>query len=62
MVKIIKHELKLDLCISEYAGHATDIVSTLTLSEWYGIIIVSGDGLIFEVRLLMRLITLARYA
>ena len=35
--------------IAEYAGHATAIVKSLQLEDWYGIVIVSGDGLVFEV-------------
>lgn len=34
---------------TEYAGHAREIARTLRLDEWNGIVIVSGDGLIFEV-------------
>ncbi|KAL5017876.1 hypothetical protein ScPMuIL_003598 [Solemya velum] len=34
---------------TEYAGHATELMKTLRLSEWYGVLIVSGDGLLFEV-------------
>lgn len=36
----------------EYAGHAREKVKKIDLDEWYGIIIVSGDGLIFEVSLI----------
>lgn len=35
--------------LTEYAGHAVDLVKTLKLSEWGGVVVVSGDGLIFEV-------------
>nr|XP_006812074.1 PREDICTED: sphingosine kinase 2-like [Saccoglossus kowalevskii] len=35
--------------ITEYQGHAQDIVKNLNLKEWDGIIIVSGDGLLYEV-------------
>ncbi|CAH1794281.1 unnamed protein product [Owenia fusiformis] len=37
------------MVITEYAGHARAMMKRLDLDEWYGIIIVSGDGLIFEV-------------
>jgi len=37
------------LVYAEYAGHAREIVRTMRLDEWNGIVIVSGDGLIFEV-------------
>lgn len=35
--------------IIEYAGHARDFVHTLDLSEWSGIVVASGDGLVYEV-------------
>jgi len=34
---------------TENAGHAREVARTLRLDEWDGIVIVSGDGLIFEV-------------
>ncbi|XP_033736835.1 sphingosine kinase 1-like [Pecten maximus] len=34
--------------ITEHAGHATEIMLNLDLSVWYAVIIVSGDGLIYE--------------
>ncbi|PVD37656.1 hypothetical protein C0Q70_00254 [Pomacea canaliculata] len=37
------------LVVTEYAGHAQDMVQNLELSDWGGLVIVSGDGLIFEV-------------
>lgn len=37
------------LLISEYAGHATDVIKNLRLDDWSGVVIVSGDGLIYEV-------------
>ena len=37
------------LDLVEYAGHARDFVQSLDLSEWSGIVIASGDGLIYEV-------------
>ena len=36
-------------CDTERAGHAHELVKDLVLTEWYGIVIVSGDGLVFEV-------------
>lgn len=33
----------------EHAGHATDVMRSLDLSAWYGVVIVSGDELIYEV-------------
>lgn len=35
--------------IAEYAGHAHDLIQELDLDEWDAVIIVSGDGLIYEV-------------
>ena len=33
----------------EYAGHAREYVRTIKLADWNGIVVVSGDGLIYEV-------------
>lgn len=33
----------------EYAGHARDFVRGLDLNEWNGIVVASGDGLVYEV-------------
>lgn len=35
--------------LKEHAGHATEVMRSLDLSAWYGVVIVSGDGLIYEV-------------
>ena len=35
--------------IVEYAGHARDFVQTVDLNELTGIIVASGDGLVYEV-------------
>ena len=37
------------LCVTEYAGHARKLVKELVLDKWYGIVVVSGDGLVHEV-------------
>ncbi|CAF0732393.1 unnamed protein product [Adineta ricciae] len=37
------------IVITEYAGHARDYVKTIQLADWSGIILASGDGLVFEV-------------
>ncbi|XP_041364343.1 sphingosine kinase 2-like [Gigantopelta aegis] len=42
-------EIPFKMQVTEYAGHAHKIVQNLILKEWYGIVIVSGDGLIYEV-------------
>ena len=33
----------------EYAGHARDFVQSLDLNEWSGIVVASGDGVVYEV-------------
>lgn len=42
--------ISLVIAIKEYAGHATEVMRKLDLSSWYGVVIVSGDGLIYEVQ------------
>ncbi|EDO40058.1 predicted protein, partial [Nematostella vectensis] len=37
------------LVITEYAGHAKAYASQLCIPEWDGVVICSGDGLVFEV-------------
>jgi len=37
------------VCDTERAGHARELVKEIVLADWYGIVVVSGDGLIFEV-------------
>ena len=37
----------------EHAGHARDFVRTIQLDQWSGIVLASGDGLIFEVIMTM---------
>nr|KAI8766953.1 sphingosine kinase 2-like isoform X2 [Biomphalaria glabrata] len=32
----------------DHAGHASELMKEICLSDWYGVVIVSGDGLIFE--------------
>ncbi|XP_067672040.1 sphingosine kinase 1-like [Haliotis asinina] len=41
-------EIPYKMQVTEYAGHARDLLQTLALSEWYAVVIVSGDGLIYE--------------
>ncbi|XP_046574182.1 LOW QUALITY PROTEIN: sphingosine kinase 1-like [Haliotis rubra] len=41
-------EIPYKMKVTEYAGHARDLLQTLALSEWYAVVIVSGDGLIYE--------------
>ncbi|GAB1610324.1 hypothetical protein Ahia01_001318500, partial [Argonauta hians] len=42
-------DIKYRKVVTVRAGHAYDLVQTVDLSKWYGIVIVAGDGLIFEV-------------
>ena len=36
----------------EHAGHARDMMKSVKLDDWYGIVIVSGDGLLYEVNII----------
>ncbi|CAF3529440.1 unnamed protein product [Adineta steineri] len=42
-------EFSYQMIITEYAGHARDYVRTIQLADWSGIILASGDGLVYEV-------------
>ena len=33
----------------DHAGHGTEMMKTINRKEYYGVVIVSGDGLIYEV-------------
>jgi len=35
---------------TEYGGHAKELVQSIDLERWSGIVIVSGDGLVYEVK------------
>ncbi|KAK7112373.1 sphingosine kinase 2-like [Littorina saxatilis] len=37
------------IIVTEYAGHAHDLIQNLELAEWGAVVIVSGDGLVYEV-------------
>lgn len=37
------------LCVSERQNHARELIREISLPEWDGIVIVSGDGLLHEV-------------
>ena len=39
------------MTILDKAGHAVEIIQAVDLSEYYCVVIVSGDGLVYEVRL-----------
>ena len=49
MRKTIKPYSLLSLSILERAGHGVDIAASTDLTKYYGIVIVSGDGLTYEV-------------
>jgi diacylglycerol kinase family enzyme len=40
--------------IIEYAGHARDFVQSVDLNEVSGIVVASGDGLVYEVNDLIK--------
>lgn len=46
---IVEASIPYKLIVTEYAGHALDLVQHLDLSEWKAVVIVSGDGLVYEV-------------
>ncbi|ESO02544.1 hypothetical protein HELRODRAFT_106711 [Helobdella robusta] len=50
VVPILKEaDVRYQTIETEYAGHAKDLIKNLNLSEIRGIVVVSGDGLVFEV-------------
>lgn len=46
---LAESDIEHDLIITDRPNHARDFVSTADLSHWSGIVVVSGDGLLFEV-------------
>jgi len=42
-------EFSYQIILTEHAGHARDYVRSIKLDDWNGIVVASGDGLIFEV-------------
>ncbi|CAF0917521.1 unnamed protein product [Didymodactylos carnosus] len=42
-------ELPYHVIITDHAGHAKEYVQSIDLNEWYGIVLASGDGLVFEI-------------
>ncbi|CAF4616724.1 unnamed protein product, partial [Rotaria magnacalcarata] len=44
-------EFQYHIVLTEYAGHAHNYVKSLELSEWNGIVVASGDGLVYEVNI-----------
>ncbi|CAF3036400.1 unnamed protein product [Rotaria sp. Silwood2] len=42
-------EFTYHIIMTEYAGHARDYVHSIQISDWSGIVVASGDGLIYEV-------------
>ncbi|XP_067136663.1 sphingosine kinase 1-like [Centruroides vittatus] len=46
---LAESDIEHDLIITARANHARDFVNTADLSHWSGIVVISGDGLLFEV-------------
>ncbi|CAF3675084.1 unnamed protein product [Rotaria sp. Silwood1] len=42
-------EFTYHIIVTEFAGHARDYVQAIQLADWSGIVLASGDGLIYEV-------------
>ena len=42
-------EVSHEVLVTERANHATDLVQTLDLTQYAGLVILSGDGLLYEV-------------
>tara|TARA_Y100001970_G_scaffold37959_1_gene46882 strand:+ start:14025 stop:14915 length:891 start_codon:yes stop_codon:yes gene_type:complete len=43
-----KSKINFEICNTEYRGHAQQIIQTLTLSDYDGVVIVGGDGTFHE--------------
>lgn len=52
-------EVSHEVIVTERANHATEIVRDLDLTKYAGLVILSGDGLLYEVRELLLLCCLA---
>ncbi|XP_050390467.1 sphingosine kinase 2 [Patella vulgata] len=37
------------MIITDHGGHGEELMKDLVLNEWYGVVILSGDGLLYEV-------------
>ncbi|XP_078392681.1 sphingosine kinase 2-like [Cetorhinus maximus] len=46
---ILEANISYNLICTEYQNHARELVQEIKLDEWDGIVIVSGDGLLYEV-------------
>ena len=44
-----KNKVDYELLKTQYAGHAKDVVQEKNLTDYSGLVIISGDGLIHEV-------------
>ncbi|XP_019628153.1 PREDICTED: sphingosine kinase 2-like [Branchiostoma belcheri] len=42
-------DISFNMVVTERSGHAHDLMRDLDVSEWNGVVVVSGDGLIYEV-------------
>ncbi|XP_066271124.1 sphingosine kinase 2-like [Branchiostoma lanceolatum] len=49
MPMMAEADVSITLVTTEHSGHAFDVVQTADLSSWGGIVVVSGDGLLYEV-------------
>lgn len=45
----LSHPSSPPLCPSEHQNHARELVRKADLSQWDALVIMSGDGLLFEV-------------
>eukprot|EP00058_Branchiostoma_floridae_P010050 XP_002595538.1 hypothetical protein BRAFLDRAFT_259924 [Branchiostoma floridae] len=42
-------DISFNMVVTERSGHAHDLMRDLEVSQWSGVVVVSGDGLIYEV-------------
>ncbi|CAM4925194.1 unnamed protein product [Rotaria socialis] len=42
-------EFTYHMIVTEYAGHAREFVRSIQLADWTGIVVASGDGLLYEI-------------
>ncbi|XP_035680290.1 sphingosine kinase 1-like [Branchiostoma floridae] len=49
MPMMAEADVSISVVTTEYSGHAFDVVQSTDLSAWGGIVVVSGDGVLYEV-------------
>eukprot|EP00058_Branchiostoma_floridae_P019190 XP_002604679.1 hypothetical protein BRAFLDRAFT_282352 [Branchiostoma floridae] len=49
MPMMAEADVSISVVTTEYSGHAFDVVQSADLSAWGGIVVVSGDGVLYEV-------------